>query len=155
MQPTSRHGAHPSDPGQDPRGASQQAVDHDGARHDQGEQSRARRARAGDQLGQSDSQTDEQEDERGAQESEELPDGVDRLSRPPADPDPAAVGAAQHPLRRPGDGASRTVDQHVDRLGGGLVDRSHLLRREDRDHGRAVTVTRARPPPRGRCARCG
>ena len=40
----------------------------------------------------------------------------------------------------PGDGRPGPLDEHLDRLGRGRIDRRHLVRRDDRDHGP--------PPPR-------
>ena len=48
-------------------------------------------------VAQADRQPDQQEDDRGQQERRELPDGVERLERPLAHPDPPGVVPDQQP----------------------------------------------------------
>ena len=65
--------------------------------------------------------------------------------------DPATVGAAQHVDRCAGNGSTGTADEHVVRLGGGGIDRRHLLGCGDRQH--SLSVPRPRPGRPCRCAR--
>src|SRR5207249_3521383 len=58
------------------------------------------------------------------------------------DDHPPAVRATEQVERGAGDGGTGPLDQHLDRLRRGPVDRSHLLRREDRYH-RATTTASA------------
>ena len=57
--------------------------------------------------------------------------------------DRSPVRAAEHLAGHPGDGRPGPLDEHLDRLGRGRVDRRHLVRRDDRDHGQRPSASRS------------